>query len=57
MVTVNKIANKKMEQGEQKDRRKTLAEFPDHILNDYDYMCIYVIGVAYDLLKDICIYI
>ena len=21
--------------GEQKDRTKTLAEFPDHILNDY----------------------
>ena len=25
-----------MHKGEQKDRTKILAEFPDHILNDYD---------------------
>ena len=26
----------KLHKDEQKDRTKTLAEFPDHILNDYD---------------------
>ena len=28
----------KLHKVEQKDRTKTLAEFPDHVLNDYDKM-------------------
>ena len=30
-----------MHKVEQKDRTKTLAEFPDHILNDYAYMYLF----------------
>ena len=28
----------KLHKVEQKDRTKTLAEFPDYVLNDYDYI-------------------
>ena len=32
----------KLQKGEQKDRTKTLAEVPDHILNDYIYIYVLI---------------
>ena len=34
-VTVHRAPCTNLHKDEQKDRTKTLAEFPDHILNDY----------------------
>ena len=35
-----------------KDRPKTLAEFPDHILNDYDVVTVHVETFTQELLVD-----
>ena len=38
MVNSDRAPCTKLHKVEQKDRTKTLAEFPDHILNDYVYI-------------------
>jgi hypothetical protein len=40
-VFIDRAPCKKLHKREQKDRTKTLAEFPNHVLKDYGITCLF----------------